>query len=375
MKIIRFLNWQKASKPHINLNSELYSQLAPFRLPLILTVMVMMIGTIGYVLIDDFPLMDAIYQTGITFTTVGFGEISEISNAGRLFTINLIILGFLVFSFSIGILVEVLNKGHLLSILKERSMLYKIARLKHHYVICYHNNETAQVTKQFKENHIPFVVIDPRPGFDEIAKEYDYPYFIQGEPHSQEAILKSHLSSAKGLITLSENMADNIAQIASTRLYEEEIGRNKPKRAFNIITSADNISDMEKLKKLGANSVISASKLMAQRITVVSTHPEMENLLENFMYKKDTPLDIEEIVVSKNSWVIYKKLKDTHIRDYINVSIVGITNSDGIFVPMPKGDLIIGSTSKLLVIGTSEGIADARALLRKQKMPEELKYV
>lgn len=374
MKFKRLLNWQKTPKPHINLNNELYVQLAPFRLPLILTVLIMMIGTVGYVVIDDFPLMDAIYQTGITFTTVGFGETREISTAGRFFTINLIIMGFLVFSFSIGLLVEVLNKGNLLSILKERSMLYKIARLKGHYVICYHNHETVQVAKQFKENHIPFVVIDPRDDFEAIAKEYNYPYFINAEPHTEEAILKSHLSSAKGLITLSPNIADNIAQIASTRLYEREIHRKKS-RTYNIITTADNLEDIEKLKKLGANSVISASKLMAQRITVVSTHPDMENLLENFMYKKDTPLDIEEVRVPKQSWTIYKKIKETRIRDFTHVSIVGITNSDGVFVPMPSGDLVIGSLSKLLVIGTSEGIKDARRLLGKRMMPEELRYV
>ena len=374
MKFKKLLNWQKTPKPHINLNNELYVQLAPFRLPLILTVLIMMVGTIGYVVIDDFPLMDAIYQTGITFTTVGFGEMHEISTAGRFFTINLIIMGFLIFSFSIGLLVEVLNKGKLIGIIKERSMLYKIARLKGHYVICYHNQETAQVAKQFRENHIPFVVIDPREDFDVIAKEFDYPYFIKAEPHSEEAILKSHLSSARGLITLSTSIADNIAQIASTRLYEQEINRKKS-RAYNIITTANNMDDIAKLKKLGANSVISASKLMAQRITVVSTHPDMENLLENFMYRKDTPLDIEEVRVPKQSWTIYKKIKETRLREFTNVSVVGITNSDGIFVPMPSGDLVIGSLSKLLVIGTSEGIKEARRLLGKRAMPDELHYV
>ena len=129
-KIKKTLHWQKSTKPDIDLNTELYIHLAPFRLPLILTVMMMMVGTIGYIIIDDFELMDAIFQTGITFTTVGFGEIQKLSDAGRIFTITLIILGFGVFSMSIGILVEVLNKGQLVKTIKERNMLYRIARLK-----------------------------------------------------------------------------------------------------------------------------------------------------------------------------------------------------------------------------------------------------
>jgi len=88
-KIKKLLGWRSTPKPHITLNDEYYAQLAPFRLPLILTVLIMLVGTLGYMIIDHFPLMDAIYQTGITFTTVGFGEIHPISDAGRIFTITL----------------------------------------------------------------------------------------------------------------------------------------------------------------------------------------------------------------------------------------------------------------------------------------------
>jgi voltage-gated potassium channel len=94
-KIKKFLGWRSAPKPHITLNDEYYGHLSLFRLPLVLTVLTMLIGTMGYMLIDDFPLMDAIYQTGITFTTVGFGEIHPISDIGRIFTITLIIFGFI----------------------------------------------------------------------------------------------------------------------------------------------------------------------------------------------------------------------------------------------------------------------------------------
>jgi SNF family Na+-dependent transporter len=76
-------------------------------------------GTLGYMVIDDFPLMDAIYQTGITFTTVGFGEISPISHAGRIFTITLIIFGFIIFSIAVGIIAEVIKKGEFQKISKD----------------------------------------------------------------------------------------------------------------------------------------------------------------------------------------------------------------------------------------------------------------
>lgn len=371
-KLKTLLNWSARSTPHIDLNTELYQQLKPFRLPLILVVIMIMVGALGYIIIDGFTLLDAIYQSGITFTTVGFGEISPISPAGRLFTITLIILGFIVFSMSIGILVEVLNKGQLVKIIKERNMLYRIARLKNHFVICHHNDITIELSKQFRENHIPFVVIDPREDLAQIAQEYKYPYFVQEDPHTEEALLKSYLSSAKGLITLSENTADNIAQIASTRLYEKEIGLLRP---YYIITNASHEKDADKLKKLGADRVISATKLMAERLRAVSLRPDMENMLESLLYRKDAPIDMEEITIPDHSWMRFKKLREARLRDVTNVSIVGIRDINNAFIPMPKGDVLVGTGSKLLVIGTGESIRATKRIIRKKQKPEELKYV
>ena len=371
-KLKKFLHWSSSAKPEIDLNTELYEQLKPFRMPLITVVLVVMLGSLGYVIIDGMSLSDAIYQTGVTFTTVGFGEIAPISELGRLFTITLIIVGFGVFSFSIGILVEVINKGQLIKIIKERSMLYKIARLKNHFVICYQNEYTIQLAKQFRINHIPFVVIDPHEHFIQTALELNYPYYIQGEPHTEMALLKSHFSSAKGLITLSMNIADNIAQIASARLYEKELGLKRP---YFIMANANNEADVEKLKKLGANAVISPSDLVAKKLSAITLRPDIENLMESFIYQKKSAIDIEEVAIPDYSWMRFKKLRDARLRDMTNVSIIGIRDSNGKFLPMPKGDTLIVTGCKLLVVGTTDGIHDAKRIIRKSEKPEELKYV
>ncbi|WP_345979521.1 NAD-binding protein [Sulfurimonas sp. HSL3-2] len=371
-RIRKFIHWETPPKPEVRLLPEFYGHLKPFRLPLILTVLIMLIGTFGYMLIDDFPLMDAIYQTGITFTTVGYGEIYPISQAGRIFTITLIIAGFAVFSSAIGTLVSELNKGVISRVLKERRMLYKIARLKNHFVVCFHNDYTIEVTKQLRKNHIPFVVIDHREDMDELAKKHKYPYYLQAEPHTEVAMLKAHLSSGKGIITLSDNIADNIAIIASVRLFEKEHLLPRP---YYIISSAESMSDVEKLKKLGADTVVSPTKLTAQRVSTMAARPDMENLLEEFLYRNDTPLDMEQVYVPKFSWMVLKKLRESHLREIANVSVVGITKKDGKFVTMPKGDVLITSECSLLVIGTQQGISMTKDIVMKRKKPEELKYV
>jgi voltage-gated potassium channel len=370
-KLKKVLDWQSSTKPEFSLDKEIYGQFKPFRLPLFLMQFVMLIGTLGYVFIDNFSLLDALYQTGITFTTVGFGEIAPISPRGRIFTITLIILGFAVFSFAVAILADVVNNGVLFKLLKERQMLYKVARLKGHYVVCYHNEYTIQLTKELRKNHIPFVVIDPDENIENIAKEYQYPYYLQEDPHTEKALLKSHLSSAKGVISVSKNLADNIAQVVSIRLFEKELKR-KP---YYIISYAQTQSDIDKLKKLGADNVVSPTKLMAKKVSAMAVRPDMQNILEEFLNNKDSSLDLEEIEISDESWAIYKKIRDTNLRDALNVSIVGIKTEFGGIKSMPKGDTIITRKAKLLIIGKPKDIKDTRIMLGKKERPKELDFV
>lgn len=367
-KLKKNLGWEiRNTKPEYDLNSEIYSQLKPFRLPLVLVQILMIVGTIGYIVIDDFNILDAIYQTGITFTTVGFGEVAPISPGGRFFTVTLIIFGFALFTLSTAVLIEAVVKGKLFDLLKERRMLYKIARLRYHFVLFYHNEYTAQLARQFKQAHVPFVVVDPSENIEEIAKEHGYPYFVKDEPYKESAFLKSHLSSAKGAITLSKNISDNITLIASVRLYESELGR-KP---FLIISNAETQNDKIRLKKLGADKVVATPSLMAKRVSAMAVRPDMENVLEEFLYKPDTPIDMEEILIHEDSWFVDKELKCLKLRDMLKVSVIGVTEKSGRFVQMPKGTMLVKANSKLLVVGSQSGIAKAKRLIGLKETPEE----
>ncbi|RXJ69168.1 potassium channel protein [Halarcobacter ebronensis] len=368
-KIKKALGWEfRTAKPEYDLNPLIYSQLKPFRLPLVLVQVVMIIGTMGYILIDDFPILDAIYQTGITFTTVGFGEVAPISPAGRFFTITLIIFGFALFTLSTAILIEAVIKGNLFELYKERNMLYKIARLRKHFVLFYHNEYTAQLARQFNQNHVPFVVVDPSDDIEEIAKECNYPYYVKEEPYKEKAFLKSHLSSAKGAISLSKNISNNITLIASVRLYEKELGRSP----FLIISNAETQNEKLRLMKLGADKVVATPSLMAKRVSAMAIRPDMENVLEEFLYKPDTPIDMEEAFVHEESWAVNKEIKDLQLRDKFKVSIIGITEKKGRFIQMPKGNVLITPGCKLLLVGNQRGITRAKRIVSLRNKPKDL---
>lgn len=371
-EIKKLLHWREAkNKATANLNAELYEQFKYFRLPLLLIQIFLLIGTLGYLWLEDYSLMDAFFQTAYTFTNTGFGSLKEdkFGPLAIIFTTLIMFAGAGVIAFSVATVVSILNNGALIRLIKERKMVQKIVRLRRHYVVCYHNEYTIELSKKFREAQIPFVVVDNQPNFEEEAKKHKYPYYITGDPHTDVAILKTHLASARGIVAFSKTPADNIALIASARLFEKEIGR-KP---YYIIASAYTQEDIERLKKLGANAVVSPTDLMAQRVSAMAVRPDMENLLEQFAYKKDTLLDLEEVVVPKYSWLVLKKLKDANFRSITRVSIVGITQKDGKYITMPTGDTIIPSECKLLMIGTSTGIRETKQLIMSRNKPAKLK--
>lgn len=360
------------SKEDIFFNNALYYELRHFRLPMIITVMTMLFGSLGYIIIDDFTLLDAIYQTGITFTTVGFGEIAPISPLGRIFTITLIILGFGVFTLAVGTVVNVATNGEISHIIKVRSMLHKIARVKRHFVLYYLNDYTVEIADNLRRNHIPFIIIDPNPDLEEKATKLKFPYYFQAEPHTEIAIKRANLGMAKGVITLSDKEADNIALIVSVRLFEQEHRKERP---FQIITSSRSSASADKLKKLGADSVVVPTTLTAQRISTMAVSPDLENLLESFLYSNNTALDMEEIFIPKYSWIILRRLQEIKLKTLFNVSIVGMRNKEGHFTAMPKRDVLVTSESYLLLVGKVSDLKYAKKLIDRVEAPSEFKNI
>lgn len=367
----RTFSWEfRTARPQYDLDPLIYSKLKPIRLPLILLQLLMMIGTLGYVYLENYTIMQGVFQAAYTLTNTGFGALNEsnFKNETIIFTVFLMLAGFSSLIFAVGIVIDVFTNGNLRELLRERRMLFKIARLRKHFVLFYHNEYTAQVAKQFRENHIPFVVVDPSDNIEEIAKENGYPYFVKEEPYKEIAFLKSHLSSAKGAISLSKNISDNITLIASVRLYEKELERFP----FLIISNAETQNEKIRLKKLGADKVVATPSLMAKRVSAMAIRPDMENILDEFLYKKDSPIAMEDIFIKDGAWIIGKSLKELDLRETLKISVIGVTEENGSFTQLPKGDKVINKNSKLLIVGSERGLIRAKRVLNLINQPKEI---
>ncbi|RAX55314.1 potassium channel protein [Helicobacter sp. 16-1353] len=368
-----FLNFDKSKKPDIDLTPELLNELSRFRFPLVVVQIFLIIGTLGYLALEDYTLIEAFFQASYTFTNTGFGALREhqFSPITIIFTTILMLMGAATITFCVAVVVNVIMGGNLISIIKEIKMINKIARLKNHYVIFYHNEFSIELSKNFLEAQIPFVVIDPNKDFEKEALKYKYPYYINDNPHSINAILKAHLSSAKGIVIFSKNITDNIALIVSMRLYQNELKRYP----YNIMSIASSNEEINRLKKIGADYIISPTNLAAQRISSIILQPGSENIIEHFMNKKENSLSLEEVIVPKYSWLVFKKLKEAHLREVTKAHVIGIEQKDGKYISMPTGDVLITSECKLLLIGSSSHIRQTKRIIMKREKPEELKYV
>lgn len=372
-KWLKLLKADKSTKPDVDLTPELLDELARFKFPFVVVQVFLILGTLGYLTLEDYTLMEAFFQASYTFTGTGFGALKEnaFSPITIIFTAILMLVGAATIALCVAVIVNVITGGNLINIIKEMKMINKVARLKNHYVIFYHNEFSAELAKNFLDAQIPFVMIDPASDFEESAKKRKYPYYINGDPHENQTILKAHLSSARGVVIFSKSITDNIALIVSIRLYQNELKR----LPYNIISIANDEKDENKLKKIGANYIISPTNLVAQRIGSIILKPGSENIIEHFMSKKENSLSLEEIVVPKYSWLVLKKLKEAHLRESTRVIIVGIEQKDGKYIPMPNGEVLVTSECKMLVIGGTNQIRQTKRIVMKREKPEELKYV
>lgn len=363
--------FDKSKKPDIDLTNELLDELSRFRFPLIVIQAFIIIGTLGYLMLEDYTLIEAFFQASYTFTNTGFGALKEhqFTPITVIFTTILMLIGAATIAFCVAVVVNVITGGKLISIIKEIKMVNKIARLKNHFVIFYYNEFSAQLARHFLEAQVPFVVVDNSTDFK--AEQSKFPYYINGDPHDIKTILKTHLSSAKGAVIFSKNTTDNIALIVSIRLYQDELKRSD----YNIISIANSDNEISKLKKIGANYIISPTNLAAQRISSIILKPGSENIIEHFMSANENALSLEEVIVPKYSWMVLKKLREGHLRDITRVSVVGIRQKDGKYISMPRGEVVISSECKMLLIGTTSDIHQAKRLIMRRQKPEELKYV
>lgn len=299
-------------------------------------------GTAGYMLIEGWPFLDAIYMTVLTIATVGFREVRQLSVGGRIFTMFLIFAGVGAGGYAVGSLIEVMLEGYFGDIIGGRRMKRRIAELKAHYIICGFGRVGQQVAREFKRVRAPFVVLDSNPEVKE-RLDMEQALYIQGDASDEEVLKEAGIEKAKGLVTAVDSDADNVYVTLTARVLRPDLF---------IIARANLEGSEEKLKRAGADRVISPYSIGGRRMASLLLKPVVSDFMDTVVRGGELEFQLEEVDVSETSPLTGLTVKEANIRGECGALVLSIRRKSGVFETEVGPGTRIQAGDKLVVIGT-----------------------
>jgi len=306
-------------------------------------------GTTGFMMFEDFSFWDSIYLTAMTITTVGYGDIVPVNPTGKVFTIFLVFtgVGFVLYAFSR--LAETMVEGGLRNILERRKMNKKVAQLRNHYIVCGYGRIGKVICEILKENGRPFVVIENDD--DEIRNiEAEGFFALQGGASDDEMLITAGIKEALGLIAVVSTDADNVFITLTARGLNPGL--------FILARSSGTLGSDTKLMRAGASKVISPYYIGARRMAQLIVRPTVIDFIDLTMYAGELGLRMEEMRVGKKASFANKKLMDSGIRQQYDIIVVAIKREGEEMIFNPRPDTMILPEDILIVLGDHSQITE-----------------
>lgn len=306
-----------------------------------IVLVVLVAGTLGYVLIEHWSVLDALYMTVITVATVGFREVHPLSKAGLVFTILLVASGVTALAYSFGTFVEFLVEGHLRGLLEERRMQRTIGNLSGHHIIAGMGRVGSVVARALSEEGVPYVAIDT----DEEAlaeASGEGAAVLKGDATDEDVLRAAGIDRAHSLIAALDTDADNLFVTFSAR------GLN-PK--LFIVARSTNESAEAKLRKAGADRVITPTVIGGRRMATMVLHPVVSDYLDLVTRTDKVEFRLEEMEVVAESSFAGHSLADLRVRERTGAYVLAV-HSDHAINTNPAADTVLRAGDRIVVLGT-----------------------
>ena len=317
---------------------------------LIITILVsaslVALGTAGYMLIEGWPVLDSLYMTVITFSTVGFGEIRQLSPAGRIFTLILIVLGVGFVAYVIGNVIQFLVEGRIRLILGRHKLDKKIDRMNSHYIVCGYGRMGRALCRYLSQRHLNFVVIEKNTNRIPVMNE-DGILYIAGEAPQEANLNKAGIKRASNLIATLGTDADNVFLVLLARGLNPNL---------YVVARASQDETKKPLYSAGANVVVSPFDIGARRMAHAILRPNVIRFLELAFSDESTDIHIEEVKVAASSTLVDVTLKDSGIRKTYDLIILSIVKEDGTMLFNPSADTKINAGDTVVAVGCHESL-------------------
>ena len=317
--------------------------------PFLLLFMVASIGVVGYMLVEDFRFVEALYMTVITITTAGFTEVRPLSDEGRLFTVSMLILSWVSLAWAITRIIQYIINGEINKYFKTRKVMQSIGKLENHVIICGFGRNGQQAAKTLGFHNKPFVVIEKR---EELVEQFlqDHPnlLYLIGDATNDDLLKQAGIEHAHALISTLPADADNVYIVLSARSLNGHI---------RIISRASESTAAPKLKKAGANHVIMPDKIGGTHMATLVSKPDVIEFIDFISGEEGEAIHIESVdYLQLPESIRDKSLKEVMEWNKTGVTCIGVKISSGKFVVNPPQETIISSNTKVFVLGTRHQI-------------------
>ena len=317
------------------------------RLALTLLALVVLAGTLAYRLVEGWPLMDAFYMTIITISTVGLEKVRELDLWGRIITMALIVGGIGTASYAVGCIVQVATQGEIQRLFGRRKLAKQINALETHFIVAGFGRMGRLICHELSRARVPFVVVEKSPERTQEAERGNFLYVL-GDASDEEVLKSAGIEKAKGLVAVLNTDADNVFVTLTARQLNPNL---------LIISRAEDPTTEPKLKRAGANRVISPHAIGARRITEIITRPAMIDFIDVATQRGTSELEMDEIVLVEGSPIPGKTLEDSGLRQKSGVLVVAIKRSGGQTILNPGAEIVLEENDTLITIGPAGSAA------------------
>ncbi|GAB4486651.1 MAG: potassium channel protein [Thermodesulfovibrionales bacterium] len=302
---------------------------------------VILLGTVGYMAIEGWDVVDALYMTVITLASVGYKEVHDLSTEGRLFTIVLIIGGVSSVLYALDAGAKIILEGELREVFGRRRLEKKIRDLRNHYIVCGYGRMGRIICRELREKHVRFIVVE-KAAVSEL--ESDDTMIFQGDATRDEVLKSIGIERAKGLISVLPTDAENLFVVLSAR------GLNP---GLVIVARASEEGSERKLIRAGADKVVSPYHIGGLRIAHTVIKPAVVDFIEFATKSGNIDLQMEEVGIGEGSPLVGKSLDECGIGRDLGIIIVAIKKPSGEmrFNPTFRSTIKTGDT--LIALGES----------------------
>jgi voltage-gated potassium channel len=323
-------------------------------LPIVVVLLLLVGGTVGYRLIEGWTLPDALYMTVITITTVGFLEVHPLSAAGRLFTMGLALCGVFSAFYAAAEFIRAVVTGEIRDALGRQRMESRLEKLRGHLVICGFGRMGRLVAEEFSSAGLDFVVIDREA---KVLEGFALPGGISlvGEATADDVLRRAGVERARALVTAAASDADNLFITLSARLISEKL--------FIVARAEGEAADL-KLRKAGANRVVSPYNIGGHRVAQAVLRPNAMDFIELATRSEHLELQIEEIVVGGGSPLSGCTVKASPIRSELGIIIVAIKKPSAKMAFNPSGDSLLETGDVLITLGHRQQLDRLESMAR-----------